>query len=112
MMGYVYALDNPCFRSYTPMDLSGSYVPVKIGMTTKTPAERAVELSNTSVPTPFQVLWSAEVEDAASAEKYLHGILNDHRINNSREFFWMDEFHLNKLNEYIEDYRMLYEVGL
>lgn len=108
-MEFVYALDNPCFRSTPSKDMSINFVPIKIGMTTKSPEERAEELSNTSVPTPFSVVWSAEVLDAAAAEKYLHGLLHHSRVNDSREFFWLDSNCVEKLNEYIEDYRSLYE---
>ena len=102
-MGYVYAMDNPCFRTMPSNDLSSGLVAIKIGMTTKDPVQRAKELSNTSVPTPFEVVWAVYVADEKRAEYFLHQSLSPHRVTESREFFWMNPDTLREtLNERIE----------
>jgi len=75
--GYVYALINPAADGL-----------VKIGKTTRDPEERAKELSSaTGVPAPFIVVYSALFNDCSRAESYVHTILNDRRLSNSKEFF-------------------------
>ncbi|WP_245584681.1 GIY-YIG nuclease family protein [Salipiger mucosus] len=61
---------------------------VKIGCTTRTPRERARELSSTSgVPAPFEVSFCLKVADAYLVEKGVHAILAKHRFRRNREFF-------------------------
>lgn len=61
---------------------------VKIGMTTRTPAERVRELgSATGVPTPFVVAYEIFVEDCHRAERRIHEILDPFRVSENREFF-------------------------
>lgn len=60
---------------------------VKIGRSSRVPEKRMVELSNTSVPTPFICVYSALVEDPELSEKLIHTILSKHRVSKSREFF-------------------------
>jgi hypothetical protein len=77
--GYVYALINP--------SLDGL---VKVGMTTRTPEERAKEISaSTGVPTPFVVAFYEAFHDCVSAEEYVHAKLESHgyRHSENREFF-------------------------
>ena len=79
MKGYVYALINPSLVGL-----------VKIGKTTRTPKERALELSSsTGVPTPFVVGYEIYVSNCNKAETYLHRILesNGFRVADNREFF-------------------------
>ncbi|MEZ8137840.1 GIY-YIG nuclease family protein [Vibrio splendidus] len=76
MKGYVYVLGNE--------SLPGVY---KVGGTTKSPEIRAKELSNTSVPTPYEVLLSAEVDDWRKSESFIHESLSKHRVADNREFF-------------------------
>lgn len=75
--GYVYCLSNASF---------GNSV-YKIGFTTKHPEERAQQLYNTGVPTPFRVEESVYVHDYRQKEKTIHQLLDAHRINSGREFF-------------------------
>ena len=78
-LGYVYALTNPSMPHL-----------VKIGKTTRSPAERARELSgNTNIPTPFSVIYYASFDDCAAAEKYIHRELEEagYRPSKNREFF-------------------------
>lgn len=79
MPEYVYVLLNPAHMRY-----------VKIGWTSKSPEERARELSAaTGVPQPFLVAYEATVSDGPSAEADIHARLTalGHRLNPSREFF-------------------------
>ncbi|ENN2394391.1 GIY-YIG nuclease family protein [Vibrio alginolyticus] len=76
MKGYVYALGNK--------SLPGTY---KIGGTTKLPEARAKELSNTSIPTPYEVVLSAEVDDWRKSESFVHESLSQYRVADNREFF-------------------------
>jgi len=73
--GYVYILKND------HLDY------VKIGKTTRNPEVRANELSNTSVPGEFNVIFSVFVEDCDDIEKRVHEDLADHRVDKRREFF-------------------------
>jgi hypothetical protein len=61
---------------------------LKIGMTTKTPEERAAEISSaTGVPTPYIVAYEAQVKECARAERLVHEALCMYRVNARREFF-------------------------
>jgi predicted HTH domain antitoxin len=76
--GYIYILFNRAYQS--------DYY--KIGMTTKTPQERALEISSaTGVPRPFEVLYEQRVADCRVAEGLLHRRLDRYRSASNREFF-------------------------
>ncbi len=79
MEGYVYVLVN----SSIP-DL------VKIGYTTKSPKDRANELSSTGVPNKFIVAYSTYVSNCVEVEAHLHNFFSDKRHNSGREFFEID----------------------
>jgi hypothetical protein len=77
--GFIYCLSND--------SLSNIY---KIGFTNtidKTSEDRAKELSNTSIPTPYKVLFDIKVNNPHKYEKIIHDKLIDFRINLKREFF-------------------------
>ncbi len=74
--GYVYILENKSLHGR-----------LKIGKTTRTPEQRAKELSSTGLPTPFIVAYSVYVFDCDAAERYVHSKLDRYRISNNREFF-------------------------
>jgi len=75
--GFVYIMINPAMPTL-----------LKIGMTTKQPAERAQELSQgTGMPTVFHVAYSVEVRDCKRAESLVHSRLAQFRVNQGREFF-------------------------
>jgi hypothetical protein len=75
--GSIYIL----FNSITP-------TLVKIGLTTRSPEERAKELSTaTGVPQGFVVVYDDLVSDCVKAEKEVHRRLASHRVNKDREFF-------------------------
>lgn len=77
--GYIYVLANSAMP-----DL------VKVGKTTRTPSERAAELSKvTGVPTPFIVVYEQLVDDCTAAEEFVHTVLEQQgfRESNNREFF-------------------------
>ncbi|MEY9584279.1 GIY-YIG nuclease family protein [Sinorhizobium fredii] len=76
--GYIYILFNPAYRA-------NQY---KIGMTTRTPEERALEVSSaTGVPQSFEVLFSKRVADCQWAERLVHQRLAEYRSGSDREFF-------------------------
>lgn len=74
--GFVYVLTNRAMPGL-----------VKIGFSTRSPEERAVELSTTGVPFPFQVAYSASVDYPAEAEAAIHAALDKRRASSEREFF-------------------------
>jgi hypothetical protein len=60
----------------------------KIGLTRRTPAERAVDLSSaTGVPSAFEVLATWKTGDVAAVEREVHKKLKRYRVSNRREFF-------------------------
>jgi hypothetical protein len=61
---------------------------LKIGKTTRTPEERAEELSRSSgVAAPFSVAYAEDVPDCDGAEEMIHNRLEKFRENKGREFF-------------------------
>lgn len=78
--GWVYILTNEAMPGM-----------VKIGLTTRTPKERAAELSGASgVPLPYAVAWARAVSDCAYVEIVVHRMLDDRRVNGKREAFRVD----------------------
>ncbi len=76
-VGWVYILVNASIR-----DL------VKIGKTSRSPYDRAAEISSTTgVPTPFAVAYAVEVSDIDAAEQDIHKDLIQYRNSSEREFF-------------------------
>ena len=72
--------------------LANSAMPglVKIGKTTRSPTERATELSGvTGLPTPFIVVYEQLFGDCSAAESFVHAYLETKgfRISDNREFF-------------------------
>ena len=75
--GWVYVLTNPAFPGL-----------VKIGCTSRTPEDRARELSSgTGVPARYVVAWACPVTDWQGVEARTHGKLHACRPNGHREFF-------------------------
>jgi len=75
--GYIYILMNASMPKL-----------LKIGKTTKSPEQRAEELSvSTGVPTPYHVAFQVHVADCDYAERRVHEKLNKHRVSERREFF-------------------------
>ena len=78
--GWVYILTNEAMPGM-----------VKIGLTTRTPKERAAELSGaTGVPLPFVVAWARAVSDCDHVERAVHRMLDDKRVSGRRESFRVD----------------------
>lgn len=76
--GYVYILINASLQQ----DM------LKIGKTTRNPAERAKELSiATGVPSEYYVAYEEYVPDCDEAEKMVHDKLSIFRVSDNREFF-------------------------
>jgi tetratricopeptide (TPR) repeat protein len=75
--GYIYIVINESYKGL-----------VKIGRSSRPPEERAKELSRpTGVPTRFHVAYEEFVADCHLAEKLVHKRLEQHRVNQRREFF-------------------------
>jgi hypothetical protein len=60
---------------------------VKIGYTDSDPLARMESLSNTSIPTPFKVIYEALVDSPYEFEQLLHKHFDDDRVSQDREFF-------------------------
>ena len=103
--GYIYILQNPSF----PEDL------LKIGKTTRTPKERAEEVSKgTGIPTKFNVVFDIFTPDCDISEKEVHEKLKKYRVTTNREFFKLDidiakEAVITVVAEYIENEIILLE---
>ncbi len=74
--GFVYVQSNPAIPGM-----------LKVGYGDKLSEDRAQELSNTSVPFPFEVLFRARVSQARKVEQAAHRLLAVHRVAPNREFF-------------------------
>lgn len=96
MKGYVYILSNPAMPGL-----------VKIGKTTRSVEQRMEELYQTGVPCRFGLNRSELFPDCHSAERDMHELFNESRVNPSREFFSADLDVLKnmekKLGELLED---------
>jgi len=78
-LGYLYVLANSAMPNL-----------VKVGKTTRSPSERAEELSKaTSLPIPFIVVYEQLFEDCGIAESFVHVYLQEkgYRVADNREFF-------------------------
>ena len=78
-VGFLYVLANSAMQGM-----------VKVGKTTRSPAERAAELSAaTGLPTPFIVVYEQLFEDCTEAEAFVHALLasKGFRVAENREFF-------------------------
>lgn len=68
----------------------------KVGLTRRSADERAKELSSaTGVPLPFNVLASHEVGNCGAIEAEVHRRLDDRRLNDRREYFFISYGELN-----------------
>lgn len=74
--GWLYILTNPAMSGLC-----------KIGMTTRTPEERAAELHDTGSPAPYAVAAAWPVDDVRVAERAAHAVLARYRVSNQREWF-------------------------
>lgn len=76
--GYLYCLSNPSMPGI-----------LKIGMTERTPEDRAKELFTTGVALPFKIEFAKKVKNPKDKEIELHDILDDYipRVYPRREFF-------------------------
>ena len=77
-VGYVYCMSNPLYDGI-----------LKVGITERTPEERAKELYSTGVPLPFKVEFAKKVANPREKEILLHKLLEQYteRISSRREFF-------------------------
>lgn len=76
--GWIYILTNPSLQENL----------IKIGKTSRTPEERAKELSApTGVPAEFEIVYKIEVSDCHIVEKIIQKQLENYRHTTQREFF-------------------------
>lgn len=77
-IGYIYIMQNIEFRANLQ----------KIGKTTRSPEERAKEISAaTGVPQPYKVVYRELVLDCDRAERIVHEKLAPFRLSGNKEFF-------------------------
>ena len=76
MSEYIYILSNPSMPNL-----------IKVGKTTKHPSKRMSELHSTGVPTPFELEFSAMVDNCGFSELAAHRALANYRVTGKREFF-------------------------
>lgn len=79
LAGYLYLLKNPAMPGL-----------IKIGRTNRRPEQRIIELAGaTGVPMPFELLFEVFVDDARTAEEWVHSQLEARglRLAANREFF-------------------------
>lgn len=75
--GYIYILQNPSYPNL-----------LKIGKTTRTPFERAKEISSSAgVPQEFEIVYQIFAPNCDQAEIDIHSKLKTNRVSISREFF-------------------------
>ena len=76
--GYIYCLSNESMPGL-----------LKVGMTTRSPEDRARELHTTGIPLPFKVDFAKKVTNPNDIEALIHGRLSHYheRVNPRREFF-------------------------
>lgn len=88
-MEYIYVLVN---KSVPNM--------VKIGMTTKTPDERAAQISAaTGVPTPWLVVFQFGCYRSDLLEEEIHEYLSEYRVNTHREMFAISSYAAQEIIE-------------
>ena len=76
--GWVYAFRNPNHKQMV----------FKIGETARPPFQRLQELSSTTgVPIPYQAVYFIAVRQRKAAERYVHGLLDQYRVSQNKEFF-------------------------
>lgn len=78
--GYVYVLSNKALPGL-----------VKIGFSLKSGAARRSQLSNTSIPHPFDLIFEILMPSAFLAEQEIHRQLSRFRETDDREFFRLDK---------------------
>ncbi|MEC8917142.1 MAG: GIY-YIG nuclease family protein [Pseudomonadota bacterium] len=78
--GWVYVLSNPLMPARV----------FKIGRTTGRIERRMRQLYTTGVPMEFECLHASWFADCITAEKHIHRLLSEFRLNESREFFMAD----------------------
>jgi len=78
--GYIYVVRTPTMSKNI----------FKIGLTRNDVEDRLKQLSNTSIPDKFYKVQEWNVADCVKAEKQVHEILDEYRIDQRREFFEID----------------------
>lgn len=90
-IGFIYILSSPMYEAC-----------FKVGCSTIDPIERARQLSASSgVAYPFTVAYQRKLEFPFQVEAAIHRMLDQYRLNDSREFFRLK---LHKIIELVETY--------
>ena len=96
--GFLYVISNPSMPGL-----------IKVGMTSKSPAERMKSLYSTSVPTPFEAEYFALCKDRKKCEALAHKALQSWRVNSRREFFRLSpEDAIAKVHYALSDAKVIY----
>ena len=97
MNGYIYILSNPSLPGL-----------LKIGCSKRSGKVRAKELSNTSSPSPFRLVFEVFCEDCFSIGKKVFESLKDSRVSDRREFFEVSDSEAiqNILNIVLDEHDM------
>lgn len=91
--GFVYVLKNEIMPDI-----------YKIGCTEKSPMQRAADLSNTSLPFPYEVVCYGEIENPMIIERELHSLYKEKRVASNREFFKLEYSDLDSLAYLIKEH--------
>jgi len=94
---FIYVLSNASYKN--------TY---KIGSTSGTPRDRALELNTTGVLYPFKVAFQIEIKNAQYYELKAHKLLDKFRVKNNREFFEID---LDKIKSCLNDLSKITDKG-
>lgn len=93
--GYIYILTNPSLKDNC----------LKIGLSRVGVKERAFCLSrSSSIPLDFQIQFESPVEDVITAERRIHLLLDQYRVNPSKEFFSLHIKDAEEICKYVSDY--------
>lgn len=78
----------------------------KIGMTRSGMENRINSLNSTSLPTPFNCIYTCYSDHVFQLEKYVHRKLRDKRIRREREFFLFNspQSAINVVQQYVDSF--------
>ena len=90
-----YRISSPTIFNFTPeyiYVMVNKSIPnqVKIGLTTLTPKQRAKQLFNTSIATPWEVKFSFKCFRSRLLEAEIYNYFKINRVNDNREMFYLN----------------------
>ncbi|MCK9621039.1 MAG: GIY-YIG nuclease family protein [Methylobacter sp.] len=93
--GYIYILTNPSLKKNC----------VKVGLSRVGVKNRAFNLSkSSSIPLDFEVKYESPVRDVLTAERRIHLLLDQYRMNPSKEFFSLSLREAINVCKYVVNY--------